>query len=109
MPSIVGRDVTIGCMLDLAPTNSLVNYMQRNGRALRYEEGKVAVLLDPAGNTERHGSPAMLREWSLDGCLDKKKSKATDVEKVLVRTCPKCFAIHDPEPTCPECGHIYEG
>lgn len=108
LSSIVGRDVTIGCMLDLAPTNSLVNYMQRNGRALRYEEGKVAVLLDPAGNTERHGSPAMPREWSLEGYLDKKKSKATDVEKVLVRTCPKCFAIHDPAPTCPECGHIYE-
>lgn len=107
--SIAQKDVTIDCIIDLAPTQSLVNAMQRWGRALRPAPGKVAVILDHAGNIIRHGFPDEDREWTLEGRKKSKRGAANDNDEPEVRitTCPKCFAIHKPAPSCPACGHIY--
>jgi superfamily II DNA or RNA helicase len=107
--SIAQADVTIDCVIDLAPTQSLVSYMQRAGRMLRPAPGKVAVLLDHASNVQRHGFPDDVREWSLEGRKKTKRSaKDKDVEDVKISTCERCFAIHKPAPVCPACGHVYE-
>ena len=116
LASIAQKDVTVDCLVDLAPTNSLVNAMQRWGRVLRPAPGKVAIILDHAGNTIlRHGLPTTKRTWTLEGM---KKQKRGENEKVIYcRCCPKCFTVHKPSPTCPNqdflgsgkpCGHVYE-
>lgn len=110
LAAIAQKDVTIDCVIDLAPTQSLSLYMQKVGRALRPRPGKVAVLLDHAANIQRHGLPEMEREWTLEG-RKKRKRKAADNDNepdVVVRTCPQCFAITKPVPVCPNCGHVHE-
>lgn len=107
--SIAQKDVTIDCIIDLAPTESLVSYMQRAGRALRPAPGKVAILLDHAGNVFRHGLPDDDRQWLLEG-RKKTRRAANDndepgVDRVM--TCMKCYSVHLPEPACPSCGHVY--
>ena len=57
------------CVVLARPTNSIVLYLQQIGRALRYQEGKTALILDctypPV--TELFGPPCIERPWSLDG------------------------------------------
>jgi DNA repair protein RadD len=109
LASIAQKDVTIDCVIDLAPTQSLVNAMQRWGRALRPAVGKTAIILDHAGNVMRHGLPDEQRVWTLEGVKKKKrKSDLDDEDDVKVKSCPKCFAIHAPAPFCPSCSHEYE-
>jgi len=109
LASIAQQDVTIDCVVDLAPTQSLVNALQRWGRALRPAAGKTAVLLDHAGNVMRHGLPDEDRAWTLEGVKKKKKkSELDDEEDIKVKCCPDCFSIHEPQPVCPNCGHVYE-
>lgn len=109
LASIAQQDVTIDCVVDLAPTQSLVNALQRWGRALRPAPGKTAVLLDHAGNVMRHGLPDEDRSWTLEGVKKKKrKTEDDDEEDVKVKCCPDCFSIHEPQPVCPNCGHVYE-
>lgn len=109
LASIAQQDVTIDCVVDLAPTQSLVNALQRWGRALRPAAGKTAVLLDHAGNVMRHGLPDEDRSWTLEGVKKKKrKAEDDDEEDVKVKCCPDCFSIHEPQPVCPNCGHVYE-
>lgn len=110
LASIAQKDVTIDCLIDLAPTQSLVNAMQRWGRALRPAPGKVAVILDHAGNVLRHGLPDEDRQWSLEGRKKTgKRTAANDNEDpdVKITTCGQCFTIHAPAPVCPTCGHVY--
>lgn len=109
LASIAQQDVTIDCVVDLAPTQSLVNALQRWGRALRPAAGKTAILLDHAGNVMRHGLPDEDRAWTLEGVKKKKrKTEEDDEEDVKVKCCPECFSIHEPQPVCPNCGHVYE-
>lgn len=109
LASIAQKDVTIDCLIDLAPTESLVNAMQRWGRALRPATGKTAIILDHAGNVFRHGLPDDVREWSLEGRKKKKRGAANDNDEqdVKISTCTQCFTIHRPAPECPTCGHVY--
>jgi superfamily II DNA or RNA helicase len=109
LASIAQQDVTIDCVVDLAPTQSLVNALQRWGRALRPAAGKTAILLDHAGNVMRHGLPDEDRDWTLEGVKKKKrKAEEDDEDDVKVKCCPECFSIHEPQPVCPNCGHVYE-
>jgi superfamily II DNA or RNA helicase len=109
LASIAQQDVTIDCVVDLAPTQSLVNALQRWGRALRPAPNKTAILLDHAGNVMRHGLPDEDRAWTLEGVKKKKrKTEEDDEDDVKVKCCPECFSIHAPDPVCPNCGHVYE-
>jgi DNA repair protein RadD len=85
----------------LRPTKSVGLYMQQVGRALRPYPGKThALILDHAASFLTHGMPDDDREWTLDG---RKKKPFVPI----VRQCPKCFAVHKPEPRCPACGFVY--
>jgi superfamily II DNA or RNA helicase len=95
-----GVDVPLlGLVIMLRPTQSLALYLQMAGRALRIGGGKRrALILDHAGNWERHGLYDFPHCWSLEG---REKSNAGQ----LVRRCPQCDAVI-PIATdeCPECG-----
>lgn len=57
-------DVAVAILL--RPTQSLTLYLQQVGRALR-PKPIPAIILDHAGNVNRHGSPATNRLWDLEG------------------------------------------
>lgn len=91
----------------LRPTKSLSLYLQQVGRALRVFPGKVdALILDHVGAIRRHGLPDEDRNWTLAGA--EKKAANDNGGAVAIRTCPMCFTIHRPAPTCPSCGHVYQ-
>jgi DNA repair protein RadD len=104
LSAVAQTDVTIDCVIDAAPTQSLSLAMQRWGRALRPSPGKTAILLDHAGNMMRHGFPDDEREWSLDG--REKGKAANDNGPPPPVICEGCFnAIRRPlPPACPHCG-----
>lgn len=89
----------------LRPTQSLVIWMQGNGRGLRPHEGKSnLIIFDHVGNHIKHGLPDDDREWSLEG-KDKKSRKAKDEDEVKVKQCGSCWAVFRPgPPVCPQCG-----
>jgi len=101
-----GFDVpAIQCVIDAAPTNSLTKWLQRCGRALRYIEGKVAIILDHGGNCMRHGLPDEPRKWNLQG---RAVTKSTDKAGPSVKICPKCFAAQTSfNRSCFLCGHVF--
>jgi DNA repair protein RadD len=105
-----GTDIpAIGCAILLRPTQSLGLYIQQVGRALRPSEGKTAaIILDHVGNVLTHGLPEEYREWSLDGEAKRKKKKKDQEATIRVTQCMKCYAVHEPAPVCPHCGHIHE-
>lgn len=92
----------VSCITVCRPTQSLALHRQMIGRGMRTFKGKSDLLvLDHAGNTNRHGGPCEVIEWTLCGKV-RRKSDASPV-----RTCPMCFRTHRPRPTCPGCGHAY--
>ncbi|OGT55501.1 MAG: hypothetical protein A3E01_09340 [Gammaproteobacteria bacterium RIFCSPHIGHO2_12_FULL_63_22] len=101
-----GFDVpAIEAAILLRPTKSLSLHLQQVGRALRPAPGKdAAIILDHAGNSLIHGLPDDEREWSLD---DREKRKAGERGEVTIKSCPECFAVHRPSPSCPHCGYVY--
>lgn len=99
-----GIDVTIGCVIDCAPTQAIGMWLQRCGRGLRKQD-RPAILLDHAGNAGRHGLPCQEREWSLTSV---KRSKKDKIEPdVLAKQCESCYCVHKPAKICPECGYVY--
>jgi len=87
----------------LRPTRSLGLYLQQVGRCLRYVEGKIAIILDHAGNCERHGLPDEERNWQLSS--DMPIENKSDSEKISVKVCPECFAAQvSGRPSCMFCG-----
>lgn len=99
-------DVTVDCVIDAAPTQSLSAYLQRVGRALRPKFDKShAILLDHADNWKRHGLPDDDRTWCLAG--DKERKQKEEEANIATRQCKECYAIHRPAPQCPECGYVY--
>lgn len=90
----------------LRPTQSLGLYLQQVGRALRPSDGKThAIILDHAGNCERHGLPDEEREWLLEGT---EKRRGASVNSVSVKVCKKCLAAHASwVETCKFCGFTF--
>ena len=96
---IKGAVVSLDCQL----TASLTKFMQRNGRILRYSEGKIAIFLDCVGNWEIHGLPDDNRKWSLDG-----KDKI-DQGILLYKRCDNCYRpVKKSLSICPFCGTSFE-
>lgn len=97
------------CAIFARPTLSKSLHIQMAGRVIRLFNGKQdAIMLDHAGNIERHGRiesfavPPSLLE--LQGITDKvareSRAQASDV------TCESCGFLYPPAlPSCPECDH----
>lgn len=100
-----GTDIpVIGCAILLRPTQSESLYLQQIGRAMRpFGDQTEAIVLDHAGNTLAHGSPMIERDWSLDGAEKKKGKRKAQEDRAM--QCKQCYAIYDPQPECPVCGH----
>lgn len=103
-----GTDLpAIGCAILLRPTQSTGLFLQQVGRALRPCEGKDrAIILDHVGNVLMHGLPDEPRDWSLEGDMKRKKKKKKEDQAPKVMQCPSCYAMHEPAPMCPICGHV---
>lgn len=104
--ALIGEGVDVpsvgGCIL-LRPTQSVSLHLQMIGRCLRPQPGKVAVVLDHVGNTQRLGHHLEDREWTLEGTPKKDR-----VASPSVRVCPKCFAcMPSGKPVCSDCGHQF--
>lgn len=104
LSAIAQTDVTIDCLIDAAPTQSLSAVLQRWGRVLRPKDYP-AVILDHAGNSNRHGFPDDEREWSLADRERSGKGGGASDGPPPPFTC-KCFRqLRRPLPThCPHCG-----
>jgi superfamily II DNA or RNA helicase len=97
-------DVT--CCLLLRPTESHALYWQQGMRAMRYQPGKVATIIDCVGNYSRNPLFDADVEWSLTKSARKKK-QMDDEGNFFIRTCPKCFKVFKTAPVCPFCGTVY--
>lgn len=107
---IEGVDVpSIEVVQWLRPTQSLIIWMQGNGRGFRMAEGKdVLIILDHVGNYARHGLPDDMRHWSLEG-KKKGKRKASDESDIGIQTCDKCrHVFRSGVSACPKCGSPVE-
>lgn len=104
---VAGVDApAVSCIILLRPTQSLTIYLQSVGRGLRMHPGKPdCVILDHAGNYDRHGHPAIAREWTLDARPGAKGKKAPP--EVQVKECPACFAWVEQAATHCRCGHYF--
>lgn len=94
----------------LRPTQSLIVFMQGNGRGLRPSDGKEKlIVLDHVGNVERHGMLCDDREWSLEGRKAGKRKKKDEEPDVNIQQCKHCYAVFRPGPeNCPHCGKPIE-
>jgi DNA repair protein RadD len=105
---VEGIDIpAIGCIADLAPTQSLTRYLQRAGRGMRACPGKEnCIYLDHANNVSRFGFPTEPREWTLEGS----ESRKTSAERAAtIRVCSGCFAASPARAmVCVECGKPFE-
>ena len=90
----------------LRPTQSLIVWMQGNGRGLRTHDGKDRLIVfDHVGNTHRHGLPDEDREWSLEGRRKKGRRKQDDEPDVHIQQCLHCYHVFRPGvAACPACG-----
>lgn len=98
-----GMDVTIGCVIDAAPTQALGSWLQRCGRALRPQD-LPAVIIDHAGNAT-HGLPDEERIWTLEGGGGGNGGGGSANSN---KQCKECYHVHKPAPECPKCGYVYE-
>lgn len=90
----------------LRPTQSLGLYIQQSMRAMRYKEGKTAIIIDHVGNVGRFGTPDTVREWTLD---PKKGSNNTVQDENPVKQCLECFyTVERNTKVCPECGFEFK-
>ena len=73
-----GLDIpSIGCAILLRPTASLGMARQQIGRGMRPKaDGSPLIVLDHAGNVDRHGDIDEVIEWTLDGAIRHPKPKA---------------------------------
>lgn len=96
------------CVVLLRPTESLVIYLQQSMRAMRYQKGKHAVIIDQVGNFERFGLPDANRKWTLEDRSKHPQRDGQTVDGPAIKTCPECFGVIRAELiTCPLCGHDF--
>lgn len=95
---------SIDCIVMLRPTKSTGLYVQIMGRGLRNDGKKDNTLvLDFAGNVERHGPIDQIR------VKKKRDSKGEGVSVAPVKECPSCHELlHTSVILCPGCGHVWD-
>ncbi len=99
----------MSCLVVARPTKSLVLHLQILGRGLRTNPGKEdCLILDHAGNTERHGFADDDREWSLLHGVVKPEPVRRKLSDIRNITCKRCDHIYAPQPQCPKCGYKFE-
>lgn len=99
-----GVDWPVSCIIDAAPTKSIMLHVQKIGRGLRVNEGTEDLLvLDHAGNSLRLGLVTDIHRDKLDATRKGEKQPAERKEK-LPKECANCAALHTGL-TCPFCGH----
>ena len=101
-----GLDVpTVGAVILLRPTKSLVLHKQQVGRGMRPAPGKEAlIVLDHAANTLTHGLPETPQKWSLAGVQRKEKNAVPTWE------CPECGCLNSlANRACADCGSERDG
>ena len=87
LSALAGKDVTIECIVNLRPTQSLALWTQICGRGLR-RKAEPAIILDHAGASIMLGLPDDDIDWQLSHEMPTKKSK---LEIPPPRVCGKCF------------------
>lgn len=96
------------CVVLLRPTESLVVYLQQSMRAMRYQEGKHAIIIDQVGNFERFGLPDADRKWTLEDREKHPHREGQTVDGPAIKTCPECFGVIEAsDVNCPLCGHDF--
>lgn len=86
------------CCVHARPTQSLVLWMQGTGRILRPWNDVTPLVLDHAGNADRHGLPHEDRQWS----LTKGPVRAAAPRHKICKTCFAYVAVS--LTLCPYCG-----
>ncbi len=87
----------LGAIVMARPTQSRNLFIQQAGRGTRVFPGKAnCILLDHAGNIDRHGMPTDEDEITLEGEI-----KSTSEKEY--KTCKECFCVYRGK-KCPECG-----
>lgn len=71
----------VSCVVMARPTESMTLYLQAVGRGMRVFPGKSDLLiLDHAGNIQRHGAPDKDRDWRLESREEQKRRLAEIAE-----------------------------
>jgi DNA repair protein RadD len=71
----------VSCVIMARPTASETLYLQCVGRGMRADDDKSdLMIMDHAGNIERHGPPDMLRNWSLESLAQRNAREAEIAE-----------------------------
>ena len=96
----------VSCCILLRPTESHALYWQQGMRAMRYQPGKVAKIIDCVGNYTRNPLFDADVEWSLRQSLRKRPTINSEGD-FCIRSCPKCFKVFKTAPVCPYCGQEY--
>ena len=96
----------VSCCLLLRPTESMALFWQQGMRAMRYQPGKTATIIDCVGNYSRNPLFDADVEWSLTQSL-RKKPKINAQGDFYIRTCPKCFKVFKTATVCPFCDTPY--
>jgi DNA repair protein RadD len=92
----------VKCVVHARPTQSLVLWLQSCGRIFRPWMGIRPLILDHAGNWERHGAPHEDRTWSLTNNAARRPSEPP------TKICKKCFAyVPAGCHVCPYCAYIF--
>jgi superfamily II DNA or RNA helicase len=102
-----GTDIPcIDCVVDAAPSKSLIKYLQAGGRGMRTFPGKKNLLyMDHAGNVYRHGRLELPRDWELTEGKEQVEHLAEQRKKTerIQFTCPNCGFMFNGL-NCPHCG-----
>ena len=94
----------MSCIIDAAPTKSIMLHVQKIGRGLRVNAGtEDCLVLDHAGNSLRLGLVTDIHRDTLDATPPGEKKSVERKEK-LPKECANCAALHTGL-TCPFCGH----
>lgn len=103
-----GYDVPdCSCVILVRPTASLVLYLQQSMRAMRYQKGKKATIIDHVGNISIHKQPNYPHEWTIES-RDKKTKKNNTDNELPIKQCLYCYRInHANVRFCEGCGEEF--